>query len=235
MKFLDLTPRDPAANLALDEALLDACEAEDSEEILRFWEPQNYFVVVGYANKIDLEVNRAVCEANQVPIFRRCSGGGTVLQGQGCLNYSLILKITPELQGIPQTNTFIMERNREALQRTSGQSMNIRGHTDLALNDVKFSGNAQRRKKNYLIFHGTFLLNFDLPLIEKLLRFPSKQPDYRHDRPHQQFLTNLNLPAEAVKCGLKSIWNAHEPMEIVPDFQQLTVEKYQTDAWNLKF
>lgn len=235
MKFLDLTPPDAAANLALDEALLDACEANDSEEILRFWEPQNYFVVVGYANKIDLEVNRAECEASQVPILRRCSGGGTVLQGQGCLNYSLVLRITPELQGIPQTNTFIMERNREALQRVSGQPMHIRGHTDLALNEVKFSGNAQRRKKNYLIFHGTFLLNFNLPLIEKLLRFPSKQPDYRHDRPHKSFLTNLNLPAEVVKSGLKAIWNACEPLEAVPDFERLTVEKYQTDAWNLKF
>ena len=235
MKFLDLTPTDPAANLALDEALLDACEENHSDEIFRFWSPQNYFVVVGYANKIDLEVNRDECAKANVPILRRCSGGGTVLQGPGCINYSVILKITEELQGIPQTNTYVMERNRQGIEKLLGRPVYIRGHTDLATNDLKFSGNAQRRKKNYLIFHGTFLLDFDLPLIEKLLRFPSKQPDYRKDRPHQAFLTNLHLSEEDIKASLREKWEANEPLTALPGFEKLSREKYQTEAWNQKF
>jgi lipoate-protein ligase A len=39
----------------------------------------------------------------------------------------------------------------------------------------KFSGNAQRRKRDFLIFHGTFLLNFDLQLIAKYLCRPSSR------------------------------------------------------------
>src|SRR5687768_735134 len=94
MKLLDLTLKTPAENLALDEALLDFCEqGQGADEILRFWEPREYFVVVGYANKVDLEVDRAACEKLNVPILRRCTGGGTVVQGPGCLNYTLILRI----------------------------------------------------------------------------------------------------------------------------------------------
>lgn len=234
MKFLDLTPHEPAANLALDEALLDAAEESGAGEVLRFWAPQDYFVVVGYANRIDLEVNRPACLAKNVPILRRCSGGGTVLQGIGCLNYSVVLKIGGELEGIPQTNTFVMERNRQALETLLGQPVKIRGHTDLATNDLKFSGNAQRRKKNFLLFHGTFLLQFDLSLVESLLKFPSKQPDYRKDRSHTGFLTNLNLPMDRVKDALREAWCAETPVSNVPDFEDLT-EKYRTDAWNLKF
>ena len=80
MKLLDLTLASPAENLACDESLLDWCENAAEEEILRFWEPRDYFVVVGYANKLATEVNVAACEARGIPVLRRCSGGGTVSQ-----------------------------------------------------------------------------------------------------------------------------------------------------------
>ena len=93
MTFLDLTLPAPAENLACDEALLDWFEEQGGDGVLRFWEPDNYFVVVGYGNHVAIEANVPACEADGVPVLRRCSGGGTVLQGPGCLNYSLILKI----------------------------------------------------------------------------------------------------------------------------------------------
>src|ERR1022692_3821247 len=119
MKLLDLSLPTPAENLACDEALLDSCEEENGGEILRFWEPREYFVVVGYANKVASEANVPACATDAIPILRRCSGGGTVLQGPGCLDYSLILKITEAgpLTGINSANRFIMERNRAALEK----------------------------------------------------------------------------------------------------------------------
>src|SRR6267142_1472838 len=93
MKYIDLTLPTAAENLACDEALLDLCEEGYEHEILRFWEPREHFVVLGYANKIASEVNVPACKTNHVSIFRRCTGGGAVLQGPGCLNYSLVLKL----------------------------------------------------------------------------------------------------------------------------------------------
>jgi lipoate-protein ligase A len=250
MKLLDLTLPTPAENLACDEALLDWCEDENSAEILRFWEPREYFVVVGYANKISTEANAVACAENQIPILRRCSGGGTVLQGPGCLNYSLILKISEHepLQSISSTNRFIMERNRSALETlftqhaTRNTNLSIAGHTDLTLNSQlstlnKFSGNAQRRKKHFLLFHGTFLLHFNISLIEKFLPVPSKQPDYRCKRTHSDFLTNLDLPADSVKSALREAWHADKPLKNLPRerIQLLSRDKYVTKEWNFKF
>src|ERR1039458_9324222 len=93
MKLCDLTLGTPEENLACDEVLLDLCEAGASDELLRWWTPPQYFVVVGYANKADIEVNLAFCRQFNIPVLRRCTGGGTVLQGPGVLNYSLILRI----------------------------------------------------------------------------------------------------------------------------------------------
>ena len=101
----------------------------------------------------------------------------------------------------------------------------------------KFSGNSQRRKKNFLLFHGTFLLNFELATVEEFLRMPSRQPDYRQERSHDEFLTNLNLSADKVKAALKKLWGAAEKLEAFSksEIKKLAAEKYSTDGWNFKF
>jgi lipoate-protein ligase A len=254
MKLLDLTLPSPAENLACDETLLDIAEAGAGDEVLRFWEPREHFVVVGYANKVATEVNVAACEARDIQILRRCSGGGTVMQGAGCLNYTLVLRITADgpLHNIGVANQFIMRQNRAALesvgrvtpgaphnsaQRIARPAIAIRGLTDLAIGERKFSGNSQRRRKHHLLFHGTFLLNFDLALVSELLPMPSKQPEYREHRPHTKFLTNLNVPAEKVKAALRQAWKTEEPLKNPPleKITSLAREKYATREWNLKF
>ena len=247
MEFLDLTLPTPTENLACDEALLDWREQNGGNGILRFWQSPETFVVVGYANKIQAEVNVARCKGDKIPIFRRCSGGGTVLQGAGCLNYALILQIMPNspVSEISSANKYIMDQNRKAIQSIIDNSIPIKvqGHTDLAAADGsssvfrKFSGNSQRRHKAFLLFHGTFLLDFNLDLIEKYLTFPSLQPDYRGSRSHQDFLMNLHLSATAVKEAMKTIWKADKPLQAPPlaRVSALAREKYATDEWNLKF
>ena len=239
MKHFDCTFPSPAENLACDEALLDWAESGTGHESLRFWESPEPFVVVGYANKVATEVNVPACEAKNIPIFRRCSGGGTVVQGPGCLNYSLVLPIIKSgpLHSIAVANQFIMRRNRKAIGSVVNKPVAIRGHTDLAISELKFSGNSQRRRQKFLLFHGTFLLNFDLVLIGELLGMPSKQPDYRESRPHADFLTNLNLPAEMVKTALLKVWNATSPLRSPPltEIRTLAREKYSAHEWNFKF
>jgi lipoate---protein ligase len=239
MKYLDRTLRTPQENLACDEALLDQCEEGFPDEILRFWEPRQHFIVLGYSNKTPSEVNIDSCKKLGLPVLRRCSGGGTVLQGPGCLNYALILRIREDspLVGIPQANAFIMNRNRNALNSLLDGNVLIQGHTDLTLQGLKFSGNSQRRRRHFLLFHGSFLLNLDLSLMEQALHMPSKQPEYRRDRAHKDFLTNLNLPATAIKGAMKHAWHATETFAEIPGarIQQLVQEKYATDAWNFKF
>ena len=239
MKCLDLSFATPEDNLACDEVLLDACESGIGEETLRFWESPNYFVVVGYGNSVAAEVNQSVCEAKQIPILRRCSGGGTVVQGPGCLNYSLILEFATDgpLRSITSANQFIMERNRQALEGLLRQPVSIHGHTDLAVGGLKFSGNAQRRRKRSLLFHGSLLLNFDLTLISDLLPMPSKEPDYRLNRSHREFLLNLRLLPEQIKSTLQTAWDATSTLDRVPveAVAALAREKYATKEWNQKF
>jgi len=112
----------------------------------------------------------------------------------------------------------------------------IQGHTDLTISGLKFSGNSQRRKKRFLLFHGSFLLCFDLSLIERALPMPSKQPHYRKARPHSEFLTNLNLPSEAIKTAVRDSWKADDSVQDLPleRISSLARVKYLSDEWNLR-
>jgi lipoate---protein ligase len=239
MKWFDRTLDMPQQNLACDEALLDWCEEGFDDEILRFWQPRQHFVVLGYSNKARTEVNLDFCQALGFPILRRCSGGGTVLQGQGCLNYALILRVKSgsPLDGITEANAFIMNRHRNALNPLLAGKVLIQGYTDLTFSGLKFSGNSQRRKRRCLLFHGSFLLGLDLDLIQRVLPMPSKQPAYRGNRSHIDFLTNLSLTDATIKMALRKAWSADEPLNELPEKQitQLAREKYATNEWNLKF
>lgn len=236
-RLLDVSFGTPAQNLACDEALLDELDSGFGQPTLRFWESHVPFVVLGYSNTIATEVNRAECARRRVPILRRVSGGGTVVQGPGCLNYNLTLPITDETAAITQTNCFIMQRHRDALTKLLGREVKIEGHTDLTIDSLKFSGNAQRRKSRALVFHGCFLLNFDLNLIEALLTHPSKEPDYRGRRSHRDFLANLKINSAYLKAAIAEAWDATEtttsPSHI--RIEALVHDRYSNPSWNEKF
>lgn len=244
IRQLNLTWPTPAANLACDEALLNDRESRGGPGVLRFWESADYFIVVGYAARVAEEANLDVCRSADIPLLRRCSGGGTVVQGPGCLNYSLILPIA-DVGGagsITDTNRFVMERHRAALTPLAGGPVHIAGHTDLAVGDRKFSGNAQRRKREWFLFHGTFLTGFDLSLIERLLPPPPRQPEYRRQRRHMDFLTQLPATSDQIKQQLVATWNAPATLDEVgaedggwrSNLASLVRDRYEQDSWNLR-
>ncbi len=237
LKLLDRTFPTPAEDLAADEALLDLCEEGAVEGgVLRFYDPVRTCVVVGYGNSAGREVDVQACVAEGIPVLRRISGGGTVLLGPGCLAYALVLPVAShaELETVGGTNRFVMERNRAAVEHCLGQPVSIRGHTDLTVGDRKFSGNAQRRRRQALLFHGTMLLGADLGSFPRLLRMPSQEPDYRGGRSHLDFVTNLGLPAVALKEVLARAWNAWELWsEPLGDrVARLMSEKYSSAEWH---
>ncbi|MFO0802589.1 MAG: lipoate--protein ligase family protein [Gemmataceae bacterium] len=237
MNLLDLTLASPAANLALDEALL--LEAEDAEgpEVLRIWESAVPMVVLGAGGSVAIDVKRAACDAEGVPILRRASGGGTVLLGPGCLGFSLILRTdrAPGLHLIQPSTRYVLDRTLNAIREFALEAA-IEGTSDLAVNGRKFSGSAQQRKRSHFLHHGTLLYGFDLALIPRYLNPPERQPEYRRGRGHDEFLMNLTATAAELKRRLAEVWAAEEELRAPPlaRAEQVAFEKYERDEWNFR-
>ena len=216
-RLLDLTLPSPLENLALDEALLDDLEENESRPVLRFWESDRYFVVLGRSSSFRNDVHLDTCQEDGVPVLRRASGGGTVLQGPGCLSYAVVLplRLHADLRDIRLTNRFVLQRIAGALSRWQ-PAITIQGISDLAVHGRKISGSAQRRTRNALLFHGTVLHRMESRIISRYLKQPKRQPGYRADRPHDDFLRTIDAPLQEMKQAIANAWHADTELELWP-------------------
>lgn len=201
---IDYSFTDLSDNVTFDEVLLQLADKHHQGECIRFWEAPHYGVVVGRIGKIAEEVHETVAQSKQLPIVRRSSGGGTVLQGPGCLNYTLVLskKRHADLSDLRASYTWISEQLIYILKMLGVEAV-FYPISDLATPlGKKFSGNAQHRGKNYILHHGTLLYDFNLELISTFLPKPPYEPDYRQGREHQAFVTNVSVNPRQFKQAL---------------------------------
>jgi lipoate-protein ligase A len=243
MQLLDLTLPLPAENLALDEALLESCEVgEIAGGVLRLWEPQDYFVVLGRSSDPTVEVNLAACRREKIPILRRASGGGTILAGRGCLMYAVVTAIDDALvvKSVSRAHQFVLNRIATSLSRFVPR-ITMAGFSDLVFGDrvlhgnvdtlQKFSGNAVRIKKTHFLYHGTLLYDFDLERVSQLLAHQTREPQYRENRPHDDFIANLPITRNQLITALVSGWQANNILEPWPQqrTREIAKEKYVSD------
>src|SRR4051794_38698440 len=153
LRWLDLTLPDPDVNIRLDEDLL-----QEGAGVFRVWESPQVCVVLGQSCRAERDVHLAECSERGVPVIRRCSGGGAVLIGPGCLNYTLVLRFewNPEWRRVQAAMRWVMDGMRSAL---GVPELKIQGLCDLAVRGFKVSGNAQRRTTDTFLHHGTLLYN----------------------------------------------------------------------------
>ena len=230
-RFVDLAFLDPVDNLVYDDVLLKLAEEGAGELTLRLWESPRYFIVLGRTGRAADDLIVDVIRQDQIPVLRRSSGGGTVVQGPGCLNFSIILPKSFDvgLQDLRKSYQIILSGIIKALNDLGVQAV-FRPISDLALqgSEKKFSGNAQRRGRHYILHHGTILYNFDLALISRYLAMPKDIPEYRQSRPHFDFVTNIQsskqntiVLADLKKSILKAYgWNQESIETKLSDLEQ---------------
>jgi lipoate-protein ligase A len=236
MRLIHYSDPDPATNLALEEVLLDEVEQGRQPDTLRFWESPVPFVVLGTAQILSDEVHEEHCLDDGVPIMRRCTAGGCVLQGPGSFNYALYLNYDsfPETASLHASYRFILGKVCAALATLNIEAAH-RGISDIAIGGLKISGNAQRRRRRALLHHGTLLYRADTGAISRYIREPADRPDYRGSRPHAEFVTSLPTAPEALAAALSAVFHPTDPSDVTADemnrAEVLAREKYTQDHW----
>lgn len=237
MQLLELSLDDPAANLALDEALLESAAEDASAPVLRLWEFAAPVVVLGRGSRVADEVDLAYCHRRDIGVFRRCSGGATVVGGPGCLMYSLVtdLRAHPHLRKLDLAHRYVMTRIQRACAALL-PGVTLQGICDLTWGDRKFSGNSLRVTRHHLLYHGTVLYDADLEVLAGCLRTPPRQPDYRRGRDHRTFVTNVPLDPLALRQTIADAFEASERRTVWPAerVRQLCEYRYGDPAWNLR-
>lgn len=242
MRLINYSFDDPAENLALEEVLLDRVETGKAAETLRFWESPVRFAVIGTGQTLAQEIHVDQCQTEGIPFLRRCTAGGAVLQGPGCLNYTLALRYEnrPSFKSLHTSYASILGCIADALAH-HGIAACFEGICDLALDGGKVSGNAQRRRRNAMLHHGTLVYKPDYDGMERYLREPAERPEYRGVRSHRDFVRGLPLDPWTLRAAVCEAFNVI-PVSIADNHpapapeeldaaRRLAAEKYRSDAW----
>jgi lipoate---protein ligase len=143
-----------------------------------------------------------------------------VLQGPGCLSYAFVLPIAlhADLRDIRRTNEFFLRPIATALSRWQ-PAITLQGISDLAVDRRKISGNAQRRTRTALLFHGTLLHGMQAKVISRYLKEPKRQPEYRNDRRHDDFLRTIDVLPDDIKNAIADVWKADIELKSWPQLR----------------
>ncbi|MEM0926260.1 MAG: hypothetical protein AAGJ83_09520, partial [Planctomycetota bacterium] len=233
---------DAAFQLAVDEACLLAADGGEISESFRLWEFRRPVVVLGRSSQHRLETDFDECGRLGVGIYRRCSGGASIVGGPGCLMYSVVLshQSRPSVSTIGGAHNFVMESLLAAVRRQLPETRRD-GICDLVWHECKFSGNALRVARSHTLYHGTLLYDYDVDLIERCLAYAPRQPEYRRGRNHESFVTNAPLQLELLRNHLAETFSVSDVFSassvesvILPRAKTLVAERYKLESWRFK-
>jgi lipoate-protein ligase A len=161
MFLINLDTYDPFFNLALEELLLKSRKSEYL--ILGINDP---VVVIGKHQAAHREVNTEYVTENRIPVIRRISGGGTVFHDRGNLNFTFIRQSEEGKQ------VDFRKYTRPVIDflASLGIEAELEGKSDIKVNSLKISGNAEHVYRNRVLHHGTLLFSASMEMLKNSIR-----------------------------------------------------------------
>jgi lipoate-protein ligase A len=75
------------------------------------------------------------------------------------------------------------------------------GLSDLTFGEFKVAGTSLFRSRNYLLYQASILVDTQLDVIDRYLKHPSREPEYRRGRSHGSFLRGLNSVVSGITAS----------------------------------
>jgi lipoate-protein ligase A len=161
MIYINNANTNPFFNMAVEEYLLK----EFKEDCFMLWRNEPAIIVGKNQNTLS-EINLEYVQANNIPVVRRLSGGGTVFHDLGNLNFTFIKNNSVEnFNNFKKFTVPIIN-----VLKSLNVNAEFSGRNDLTIDGKKFSGNAQYNYKNRVLHHGTLLFSSDISNLSKALQ-----------------------------------------------------------------
>ncbi|MBP7148493.1 MAG: hypothetical protein KBD01_13195 [Acidobacteria bacterium] len=181
--MIDVRPYDADADLV--------ATAAAGEARLRVARPAATFVVLGAGSHPDVELHLGAVREDRVPVFRRPGGGCAVVLDPG----NVVVSVAAPARAVPGIRSAFERISAwliAALAECGVPGIEMAGVSDLALGDRKVAGAAIQRGRDALYYSASILVDPRLESIERYLRHPPREPEYRRGRRHRDFLRPLS-------------------------------------------
>jgi lipoate-protein ligase A len=166
------------------------------------WKPGFTCIVLGFSSDVEKSVYIENVRNDNIPVFKRPSGGEAVLLSPRTLVVSAV-KFREKLQHV---KTYFKDYNGRiirALESMGVKYLSQKGISDISIGEQKIVGSAIYQDKEKVFYHAVLNVGEPGSVIEKYLKHPLKEPGYRQGRRHMDFVTSL--AAEGFDFEVKEI------------------------------
>lgn len=232
--------KDPAFNLAAEEYLL-----RQKKEDYAFFYINRPSVIIGKHQNALAEINLPYLEEQNIPVFRRMSGGGTVYHDEGNLNFCFIKNgDNSDLVNFKKaTEPIVSALQRRGLPARNGE------RNDLLLNYKKISGNACHVFKRRVMHHGTLLYQSDLNRLTGSLKSDPTRFEDKAVKSVRSEVVNINQVLQSKETTTEFLQNLVEDLlrnntdwekatfskVDLDKIEELKKEKYDHSEWNYRY
>lgn len=154
------------------------------------WEPGFLCIVLGQSNKPERSVYMEKARTDGVPVYKRPSGGETVVLSPKTLCISVV---QPETR-LKSPKLYFKAYNEKiirALRRLGIGGVRADGISDICIGQKKILGSSIFRDKSRVMYHAVLNRAESVDTIAYYLKHPPREPEYRNGRSHSDFVTSL--------------------------------------------
>jgi len=163
--------------------------AED-DPVLDMVRPDGQYVCIGAHQELEKEVDVAFAEANGLPIYRRHVGGGTVLLDSGQYFWHYVVP-TAAVESSPEA---LFERYSQPCIDTYqhfGVDARYAPVNDIVVDGKKIGGTGAGDVGEATVIAGSFMLDFDVEQMAKVVRAPSEKFQDKMYKTLQENMTTM--------------------------------------------
>ena len=224
-RVIDTGIRDGREQIAFDQALVEARQADAIPDTIRFLRfPPT--VLVGRHQALSGEVRVDHCRANGIRLVRRITGGGAIYFDEGQLGWSLVFhRSTLGVASLSELARLICEAAAQGLS-TLGIDARYRPRNDIEVGGRKLCGTGGFFDGDVLFYQGTVLVDLDPARMIAALNVPVAKLARRNlDSAAQRIVTLRELLGTGPSIGTVQealLRGFHERLGIEPVRGEIT-------------
>ncbi len=172
-----------------DDAFCDTARSAGGVHV-RIARPPGAMVVLGAGSRPAVELDLDACAADGVALYRRRGGGCAVVLDPG----NVIVSVAYPAPGFGRNQAHFDAISAwliDGLAAAGCPGVRTAGVSDLVVGDRKVAGACLQRARDLLYYSAALLVDANLARLERWLRHPPREPDYRAGRRHRDFVSNL--------------------------------------------
>lgn len=238
MTYIEHDNTDPCFNFGAEEYFMGEKDIGD-DNLFMFWRTKPTLMIGRFQNTVE-EINVAYAEENGLQIVRRNSGGGTIYTDEKTWQFSFIVKnYDKNACGFRHFTEPIVEAMQNA-----GLRAEFGGRNDLFIEGKKVSGNAQFRRQNAMVHHGSILFATDLEALVKSISVSDDKIVSKGIKSVRERVTriadHLKEPMDEaafrdfmVKSILRTGTSVYRPSSFdIRRIEEIADKKFRTWEWN---